>query len=739
MSARSFVAIISNLLFLSQMFYAQTGTQPESQSVIRATRREVLVDMVVRDKHHHIISNLRPDEVEVYEDGVLQKLNAFRTVEGAEQLETERAQAKRENKAAIADNSAQEKGVEVTSLRQLNFVAVVFANIAPLNVPFAKEAVLDFLKSDNLPNTYISLYKFNRTLKIMKLYTDDKGTLARAVETAVKGVQSDDGLGTNAQVVSASYAALQAAAENIINSPRVDEATAMAARNRILDPMPIVARDTNLARDAAALDSTIALGNALLAQAKIEKGIRFASSLSNGMDTLDALRDVIQSQEGLPGRKVVIYLSDGLDFPMDRRDAIDSVISYANRSNVSFYAVDTRGLSPEDPMMASLASLERTAALSSAQKTDPLNGHKQDDEVQLTAVNNKQLAMRELAESTGGFAVSDTNQIAAPMEHVMEDIRSHYELAYTPTATNYDGRFRTIEVKVKRPHVKVQSRKGYFALPDINGQPIQPYEAVALSAINSRAVTKDLPYDFKVMKFRPRPDGVQHEVAFEVPVSGLRAEANSKTGKARVKASLVALIHDSGGQIVGKVSREVFREYPANESQPSKDRILYAEPLNLPGGHYIIDTAVTDEQSGKTAIKRLSVFVDSGKDFGLSSLELMRQKDAPAGRAVLDATPVDSAAMLPILSDSVPSGRPVNLYFVVYPKEHSAGDPKVVLQMLRDGREIARKAVTLPHPDADGAVPVMLRLSPQPGQCDILVTAQQGQLVAQSSLSVKVE
>jgi hypothetical protein len=325
------------------------------------------------------------------------------------------------------------------------------------------------------------------------------------------------------------------------------------------------------------------------------------------------------------------------------------------------------------------------------------------------------------------------------MQHVMEDIGSHYELAYTPTATNYDGHFRMIEVKVKRPHVKIQSRKGYFALPDINGQPIQPYEAVALNAINSRSTSKDLNYQFRVLKFRPRADGALHEVAFEVPVSGLRSETNNKTGKVRVKASLVALIHDATGGIVGKVSREVVREFPAAQAQTASDRILYAEPLDLPGGHYIIDTAVTDEQAGKTSVKRLSVFVDSGKDFGLSSLELMRMKDASAGRPVVDPAPVDSAAMLPILSDSVPSGKPMNLYFVLYPKEHSAGDPKVVLQLLHDGREIARKAVRLPRPDADGAVPVMLRLSPQPGQCDILVTAQQGQLVAQSSLSVKVE
>jgi hypothetical protein len=37
-----------------------------------------------------------------------------------------------------------------------------------------------------------------------------------------------------------------------------------------------------------------------------------------------------------------------------------------------------------------------------------------------------------------------------------------------------------------------------------------------------------------------------------------------------------------------------------------------AEPVELPVGHYVIDTAVTDEQVGKTTVRRLSVFVDPG-------------------------------------------------------------------------------------------------------------------------------
>ena len=123
MLARNVLAIALSSLLVSPPLLSQvtspsnTGQQPP---VIRTTRREVLVDLVVRDKHHHLVTDLRPEEVEVYEQGVLQKINAFRGVAGLEQLETERSIAKRES-SSHSDNSATIN--PVATLRQLNFVA----------------------------------------------------------------------------------------------------------------------------------------------------------------------------------------------------------------------------------------------------------------------------------------------------------------------------------------------------------------------------------------------------------------------------------------------------------------------------------------------------------------------------------------------------------------------------------------------------------------------------------------
>lgn len=722
---------------MTQDSVPSSGDKPET--TIRANAREVVLDVVVRDKHHRPVTDLRANEVRVFEDGVEQKINAFSDVRGPEQLRTELDTAKLSIPAR--DTSAGTPSTVAGQLRQVNFVSIVFAQIAPLDLEFAREAVQEFLKSETLPNTYVTIYSLNGNLRMVQSYTSDKMLLTKAVNTITRGVRGGSDLPLSAGVIAGSNAAIEAAIDNIVANPLTPPATAQALGGISQDPLPLVAQDPLWARNAASQDVSVTLGSALLTQAHLAAGLRFTESLSNGMDSLDAMRRLVQSQERLPGRKVVLYLADGLTLPMDRRDAVDGLISFANRAGVVFYTVDTRGLSVDDPVSHPLSTMEQAGAESSANKVNPRFGHAEDDDIGLAVTSNTQLSMEEIAESTGGFAVTNTNQIAVPMQRMMEDIRDHYEIAYTPSSTKYDGHFRTIEVKISRPHIKIQTRKGYFALPDINGEPLQPYEMAALKAINERPAPVSFSYDAALIKFRPGSDAVGYEMTFDIPISSLRVVMNHKTGKMQIRAALLALIHQADGQVIGKISRSLVRDVNKAELEHlANQHILYAEPLALTGGHYQVDTAVTDSQAEKIAVKHLSVFVDSGHEFGVSSLELVKSVWTQSGpRNPQDPYETDAVRILPTLSQSVPSGKPVDLYFVVYPRDAEGEAPKVTMQMFQNGKEIARKTIDVPAPQKDGSVPMLMRLNPAPGQCDVIVTAQQGAVAAQSTLSLKVD
>ena len=86
---------------------------------------------------------------------------------------------------------------------------------------------------------------------------------------------------------------------------------------------------------------------------------------------------------------------------------------------------------------------------------------------------NTQEALRELSESTGGFVIANTNNTEAQLTKVMEDVDTHYELAYRPASPTSDGHFRKIEVKIapnspdypNAAELQARHRSGYYTMP----------------------------------------------------------------------------------------------------------------------------------------------------------------------------------------------------------------------------------------------------------------------------------
>src|SRR5436190_7005599 len=63
-----------------------------------------------------------------------------------------------------------------------------------------------------------------------------------------------------------------------------------------------------------------------------------------GRSTIWALLGAVRGQSQLPGRKALIYFSEGFAVPQGAEEEFKAVISAANRNNLSFYPIDARGL-----------------------------------------------------------------------------------------------------------------------------------------------------------------------------------------------------------------------------------------------------------------------------------------------------------------------------------------------------------------------------------------------------------
>ncbi|MEW5983785.1 MAG: VWA domain-containing protein [Acidobacteriota bacterium] len=128
---------------------------------------------------------------------------------------------------------------------------------------------------------------------------------------------------------------------------------------------------------------------------------------------------------------------------VDNQRRFFDLTNVANRANSSFYPVEPRGLvvfdtniGPNPPPPPSV------------------------DYAMLRARHD---ALRVLADNTDGMAVMDSNDIDAGLKRVVDDLSSYYLLGYTTTNTKLDGRYRSIRVRVKRPGVDVRARRGYQA------------------------------------------------------------------------------------------------------------------------------------------------------------------------------------------------------------------------------------------------------------------------------------
>jgi VWFA-related protein len=172
--------------------------------------------------------------------------------------------------------------------------------------------------------------------------------------------------------------------------------------------------------------------------------------------TLDTLRGMADSLAELPERrKALMFVSVGIPFEMGvtevvegggtgatgvlRQLAVDlqDSLAAAQRANVAIYGLDPGGLrAPGDQ------------AVRSAEPNHP--GRLNAD------------FLKTVSENTGGFTVVDTNAPEQQIQQILRENASYYLLGYAPSNGRAEGRFRRLEVKVKRPGVTVRARNGYF-------------------------------------------------------------------------------------------------------------------------------------------------------------------------------------------------------------------------------------------------------------------------------------
>lgn len=554
------------------------------------TSEVVVLDLVVRDKAGRLVTDLRPGEVEVSEDGLRCKVRSFQLVR-AEVPDTRTPPPPGPAGAAVSATAA-------APLRA-SLVLLAFDRLSPEAGAAARRAATDFVRRPFPPETWLAVVELGADVRLRAGFTQDLARAPAAIAAATTGAGSREpsrGGGQGTATREATTAAISAT-ENPVGVQGLDPVAAALLRAP-KTPAEVKQREME-ARVLSAIDS--------LNRQRL------------GQSSLHALLGLSRALAGVEGRKTLLYFAEGLDVPNAVSELLDTVVSEANRANVTVYAIDPRGLVEDgafdDTRRALLAARHQSekAMRSTGEEEGPTRGVSPQEvrthDLALDALRlNAQANLRDLAEATGGFFVADTNDLAGAIERVGADLRGYYEIGYAPANPVADGAFRAIDVKVKRRGVTVRTRRGYFALP-AGQSPTLPYELALAQALE----LPEPPWRFSHRVTAQVGGGDEErsvDLVVQVPLRDLHLETDEDDRSYRAHVSLLVLVRDDTGAVVAKLSHDWPLSGAASELPAARQQsVSVRRTLALRPGRYALETAVQDRLSGALSASRTTLDV----------------------------------------------------------------------------------------------------------------------------------
>ena len=501
----------------------QTSTEVPAPT-IRVTTHLVLVDAVVTDKQGNPIAGLRPEDFVVEENGKAQKIATFagpvQSTAGPASLPP-----------GIYSNRSQYRSTGPVTVMLLDAINTPFSDQA-----YARRQMLSFVQDQYKPDQRMAVFTLTGSLNVLQDFTTDPQILYAALQRFRPRPQ---------EFASAGRATTSATAG--------DATTASTVAS--LDASTAPATDTSgLGPGAAQL---VAAAQAA-AQSFEAAQVAYAQE-QRTMLTLQALNSLGRILGGLPGRKNIIWVTGNLPFSLipENRNMTNAELE-ENLPSLKIRSVDqhSAGNYAATFRQAHADEIRETAArLASAQvAVYPVDARG----LSISTSIDSQETMREMARETGGRAYVNQNEIKYGVERAFKDEAATYTLGYYPENKKWDGKYRTIKVKVKRDGVEVQNRRGYFAIDPTQMKGYSPEQEVA-------AALRDIvPATLVGFSARVRPsssNSAPGKVGVDFLVDANTLSAEDTSGGKRLNVAFYATVFSPQGKILAERSQKVDQSF----------------------------------------------------------------------------------------------------------------------------------------------------------------------------------
>ena len=664
---------------------AQAPPAPEVP-VFGTSTAAVVVDVVVRDKKGKLVRDLTAADFTVLEDGAPQAVESLRVVDTAPATEEAAAAPASPAPAPAVGAAAPAPPAKAPRTGAPSVIAFVFDRLSSQARKTAEKAALSYTDRGYVEGDLVAVFAIDLALHTLQPFTNDvkavKNALARAATQGNTGFSSER---QEARDRTESSDRADATLNGLTGNSASANTASLVASQQAFDEVQI-----NMIRTFDALERD-----------------------QQGYATTNGLLAVVNGLKAIPGRKTVVFFSEGLAIPANVQAQFRSVISSANRASVSVYAIDAGGLRTESGNHEAAEELSQTSkrraeqeARGDSRASDSMTRGLERNEDYLRL--NPESGLGQLADETGGFLVRDTNDATPGFRRIQEDMRFHYLVSYTPTNMSFDGRYRTIAVKVARPGVTVQTRKGYYAVRPEYAVPVRGYEAPALALLDRSPRPDAFAIRMGALSFPETERPGLAPVLVEIPGNTMAWAPERTGGMSHAQFAVVVRIKDARGREADRLSQEYpLRAAPDKVKQLRAGSVLFYREADLPPGTYTVEAVAYDAiaQTASTRTATFEVPKVSPNGLRLSSLMVVGRAEKLTKEEQDGKNPLHYGEVMlyPNLGTAIrKSVAPVlGFFFSVYGPNTAPGQ-RATLEIQQGAKVIAKTTTELGARDARG-------------------------------------
>jgi VWFA-related protein len=430
----------------------------------------------------------------------------------------------------------------------------------------------------------------------------------------------------------------------------------------------------------------------------------------------------------LPGRKQVVYFSEGFDGALltgtsggaggsnpagAAQGAGDlAALQQQDRANQEFYLSDSeQSFGSTHAVNALEGMLEELRRADCVVQAVDIGGLRAGGDQSAGARTTGQETLLNIARSTGGELVQNTNDLAGAIGGILDRTSVTYVLAFQPEKAK-DGVYHKLRVELKNAPrgTRVAARAGYYS-PRPYGQ-LNPLEKLfeASSRLMGGEEAGAIPGGVLAAPFRAAGEKAYVPVLIEADGPALLGGLSGGQPPATLPVEVYVYALDAAGAIQDFLYQSLGFDLAKAGAGLRQGGLKFFGHLDLPPGEYSLRTLVRNGASGAYSLRVLAVTVPAfGKGpallppfFPEAASRWTIVREAPRGPQVDYPFMARQQPYVPASRPKLAAGAEVPLALVGY--DLGAGDLKVDARILAaDGREVGAGGVRVLQREAAAA------------------------------------